>query len=57
MSASIANPGSYVPIKGSFIKANNSNSNLSITRNIRDLKYRTNGGGRDTYIYDNNGGM
>jgi hypothetical protein len=57
MSASFGNPGSYVPIRGTFFKKHDSNTNLSITRNIRDLKYKTNGGGRDSYIYDNNGGM
>jgi len=27
------------------------------TRNLYDLKYRGNGSGRDSYIYENNGGF
>lgn len=51
------NPGSYVPIKSSFTKEHNVNNNMTLTHNLHDLMYRSNGGGRDSYIYSNNGGI
>ena len=32
-------------------------SSSQFTRNLYDLKYRGNGTGRDSYIYENNGGF
>ena len=52
-----ANPGSYVPVNGTFIKQNDFTSNLTVTNNLYSIKYRANGGGRDSYIHNNNGGL
>ncbi len=53
----LTNPGRYVPIKGTFFIEHNVNNNLTFTHNLNDMNYRTNDGGRDSYIYSNNGGF
>ena len=40
-----------------FEKSNNVSSNLTLTNNLYDLRYRSDGSGRDHYITHNNGGM
>ena len=48
---------SYVPTGGTFEIPKNSSSNLTETKNLRDIKYRADGTGRDAHIHFSNGGM
>lgn len=48
---------SYEPHAGTFEPRNNANNNLTVTHNLRDLKYRADGSGRDGYAHFSNGGM
>lgn len=48
---SILNPGGYVPIKGSFSATRNETNNLTLTKDLYSIRYRSDGKGRDTYIY------
>ena len=50
---------SYVPAAGTFAKSpqKDVNSNLTLTHNLHDVRYRSDGQGRDSYIYKNNGGI
>lgn len=56
MSGLHGNPGSYVPMSGTFTKANNVSNNLTLQTNLHDTHYRSNGF-RDSYIMHNNGGF
>jgi hypothetical protein len=48
---------SYAPKAGVLEPTKNHTSNLTLSGNIHDIRYRSNGGGRDGYIHFNNGGM
>jgi hypothetical protein len=45
-----------VPYK-TFYNPHSEISKSQFNRHIADLRYKENGGGRDTYIFHNNGGM
>lgn len=45
----------YKPVKLIDKKPNQTLTTL-FTRNLNDIKYRANGSGRDSYVFDNNGG-
>jgi hypothetical protein len=48
---------SYAPKAGVLEPTKNHTSNLTVSGNIYDIRYRSNGSGRDGYIHFNNGGM
>lgn len=54
---SILNFGSYVPQNGSFQPSRNETNNLTITSDLYSIRYRSDGMGRDSYVYHNNGGL
>jgi hypothetical protein len=45
-----------IPYK-TFYNPHSEMSKSQFNRNIVDVRYKENGGGRDSYIYNNNGGM
>ena len=48
---------SYVPKAGVLEPGKNHTNNLTVTHDLHDIRYRSNGTGRDGYIHFNNGGM
>lgn len=46
----------YQPMK-TFANPHDQNTRTSFTNNLHDLRYKGNGRGRDTYIFNNNGGF
>jgi hypothetical protein len=49
-------PQNSLPYK-TFYKKSDELTKSSFTHNLHDLRYQLNGSGRDTYIYNNNGGL
>ena len=47
----------YNSTKGSFALPAESTATQYCHRKFADMMYKTNGGGRDTYIYNDNGGF
>ena len=46
-----------VPVSGLIDPGKNVNNNLTLTHNLRDLRYRADGTGRDSYVHHANGGI
>ena len=44
-------------MNGVLQPSRNENNNLTLTHNLHSLHYRSDGGGRDAYVYYNNGGL
>jgi|LauGreDrversion4_2_1035121.scaffolds.fasta_scaffold22470_4 hypothetical protein len=49
--------GQCVPINGVFELKNNRSSNLTLSHNLREAKYKADGSGRDGHIHFSNGGL
>ena len=47
----------YNSTKGSFLIPNNETTYTNFNHRVGDIGYKVNGGGRDTYIYNDNGGF
>ena len=46
-----------MPLSGLIDPGKNVNNNLTLTHNLRDLRYRADGTGRDSYVHHANGGI
>ena len=47
----------YNSMKGSFVIPKQETTHTNFNRKFADMMYKINGGGRDTYIYNDNGGF
>lgn len=47
----------YNSTKGSFLIPHAETTHTNFNRKFADMMYKVNGGGRDTYIYNDNGGF